>query len=79
MLRAIQALKGRIEIRTGRLFAYRTFLDGELQAQMQPRTEFSRLAWPVPKLLDVGKKYVANPSANEHLIGASVRIIVPLT
>lgn len=79
VLRAIQALKGRIEIRTGRLFAYRTFLEGELQTQMQPRAEFSRLAWPVPKLLDVGKKYVANPSENEHLIGASVRIIVPLT
>ena len=78
VLRAIQSLKGRIEIRTGRLFAYRTFLDGELQAQMQPRAAYSHLAWPVPRLLDVGKKYVANPSVNERLLGSSVRIIVPL-
>ena len=78
VLRAIQTLKGRIEIRTGRLFAYRTFLDGELQAQMQPRAAFSHFAWPVPRLLDVGKKYLARPSENEPLVGSSVRIIIPL-
>lgn len=79
VLRALQTLKGRIEIRTGRLFAYRTFLDGEIQVQMQPRAEFSHLAWPVPKLLDVEKKYRARPSENEPLIGSSVRIVIPLT
>jgi hypothetical protein len=78
VLRALQTLKGRIEIRTGRLFAYRTFLDGELQAQMQPRAALSHIAWPVPRLLDVGKKYMASPSENERLVGSSVRIIIPL-
>lgn len=78
VLRGIQALNGRIEIRTGRLFAYRTFLDGEIQAKMRPRAEFAHLAWPVPKLLDVEKKYRAIPSENEPLVGSSVRIIIPL-
>ncbi|MEJ1935209.1 hypothetical protein WDZ92_33860, partial [Nostoc sp. NIES-2111] len=32
VLKAIQRLTGRIEIRTGRLYAYRTFLYGEIQA-----------------------------------------------
>lgn len=78
VLRAIQSLKGRIEIRTGRLYAYRTFLDGELQAQMRPKAEFAHLAWPEPRLLDVGRMYLAKPSGQEPLIGASVRIIIPL-
>jgi hypothetical protein len=78
VLRALQTLKGRIEIRTGRLFAYRTFFDGELQPQMQPRAEFSHFAWPKPRLLDVEKKYLARPSEHELLIGSSVRIIIPL-
>jgi hypothetical protein len=78
VLRAIQALKGRIEIRTGRLYAYRTFLDGELQAQMTHREPLAYHAWPVPKLLDLDKKYVARPSQHELLCGSSVRIIIPL-
>jgi len=78
VLRAIQALKGRIEFRTGRLYAYRTFLDGELQTQMQPKTEFAHLAWPKPRLVDVDKKYFAIPSEHEGLVGTSVRVIVPL-
>lgn len=78
VLRAIQSLKGRIEIRTGRLYAYRTFLDGELQAQMRPKAEFTHFAWPKPRLLDVEKKYLARPTEQEPLIGSSVRILVPL-
>lgn len=79
VLRGLQSLHGRIEVRTGRLFAYRTFLDGELQAKMKPRAAYSHFAWPVPKLLDVEKKYRAQPSEHEFLVGSSVRIIVPLT
>lgn len=78
VLRALQALKGRIEFRTGRLYAYRTFLDGELQAQMKPKAPFAHLAWPEPRLLDVDKKYLALPTEHEQLVGASVRILVPL-
>lgn len=78
VLRALQVLKGRIEFRTGRLYAYRTFLEGELQAQMKPKAPLSHLAWPEPRLLDVDKKYVAIPTVHEELVGSSVRIIVPL-
>jgi len=79
VLRGLQSLHGRIEIRTGRLFAYRTFLDGELQAMMKPRAAHSHFSWPVPKLLDVERKYRAQPSEHEFLVGSSVRIIIPLT
>lgn len=78
VLRAIQALKGRVEIRTGRLYAYRTFLDGQVQAQMQPMAAMAHLAWPKPRLLDVEKKYVAVPSEQDALVGTSVRVVVPL-
>jgi len=78
VLRAIQSLKGRVEIRTGRLYAYRTFLDGQIQAQMQPMAAMAHLAWPKPRLLDVGKKYVAVPSKHDALVGTSVRVVVPL-
>jgi hypothetical protein len=78
VLKAIQVLKGRIEIRTGRLYAYRTFLDGELQAQMTLKEGFAYHGWPVPKLLDVNKRYLARPSEHEPLCGSSVRIVIPL-
>lgn len=78
VLRAIQSLKGRVEIRTGRLYAYRTFLDGQVQAQMQPMAAMAHLAWPKPRLLDVEKKYVAVPSKHDTLVGTSVRVVVPL-
>ncbi len=78
VLRALQSLKGRIEFRTGRLYAYRTFLDGELQAQMKPKAPLAHLAWPEPRLLDYDKKYVAIPTEHESLVGSSVRIIIPL-
>lgn len=79
VLRALQQLQGRIEVRTGRLFAQRTFLPGELQAQMQPLT--SPLAYrrqPIPKMLDYQKKYVGVPSKHDPVVGTAVRVIVPL-
>ena len=36
VLRALQELEGSIEVRTGRLFAYRSFFEGELLPQMRP-------------------------------------------
>lgn len=78
VLKAIQYLHGRIEFRTGRLYGFRTFLPGEPQSLMQPREGFARKSWPIPKLLDVDKKYAAIPSRNELLIGSSVRVIIPL-
>ena len=79
VLRSLQTLAGRIEIRTGRTFGYRTFIDGQLQAQMHPPgSEWSRFAWPKPKLLDATKKVVAIPTAHEDIIGSAIRVVVPL-
>ena len=79
VLRSLQTLAGRIEIRTGRTFGYRTFIDGQLQAQMHPLgSEWSRFAWPKPKLLDATKKVVAIPTAHEDIIGSAIRVVVPL-
>lgn len=78
VLRALDTLNGKIEIRTGRLFAYRSFLKGDLPTQMEAADSTDRPGRPKPKLVDVGKQYLAIPSANEILIGSSVRVIVPL-
>jgi hypothetical protein len=78
VLRALQALKGRMEFRTGRVYAYRTFMDGELHAAMEPRSPMAHTAWPKPRLLDVEKRYLSIPTAQEQLQGSSVRILVPL-
>lgn len=78
VLRALQVLKGRIEFRTGSVFAYRTFFDEELQVSMEQRQPLAHFAWPKPRLLDVEKKYLALPTKQEQLTGSSVRILVPL-
>lgn len=79
VLRSLQTLTGRIEIRTGRTFGYRTFIEGELQAQMQPPgSVWSRFRWPRPKLLDMTKRVVAVPTAHEDIVGSAIRVIIPL-
>jgi len=80
VLRSLQTLAGRIEIRTGRTFGYRTFIEGQLQAQMQPLgSDLSRFRWPKPRFLDVTKKVVAIPTAHEDLVGSAIRVIIPLS
>jgi hypothetical protein len=79
VLRALQQLQGRIEVRTGRLFAQRTFQPGELQAQMQPLSSpLANRRQPIPKMLDYQKKYVGVPSKQDPVVGTAVRVIVPL-
>lgn len=79
VLRALQQLHGRIEIRTGRLFAQRTFLPGELQAQMEKLSSpLARQRQPKPRMLDFDKKYVAIPTTHDPVVGTAVRVIVPL-
>lgn len=79
VLRALQQLQGRIEVRTGRLFAQRTFLPGELQAQMKPLSSpYAYRRQPIPKMLDYQKKYVGVPSQHDQVIGTAVRVIIPL-
>jgi hypothetical protein len=80
VLRKLQTLAGRIEIRTGRTFGYRTFIDGEFQTRMQQSdSEWSRFKWPKPTLLDLTKKLVAIPTAHEDTLGSAIRVIVPLS
>lgn len=79
VLRALQTLAGRIEIRTGRTFGYRTFIEGQQQAQMQPsNTEWTHFNWPRPKLLDTTKKFVGRPTAHEDILGSAIRVVIPL-
>lgn len=80
VLRALQELKGSIEVRTGRLFAYRSFFEGELLPQMRPRSgPWARISLPKPVLLDVQNRFTPRPALNDEVVGAAVRIVVPLT
>lgn len=79
VLRALQELKGSIEVRTGRLFAYRSFLEGELLPQMLPPSgPWARITLPKPVLLDVQNRLTPRPTAHDWVVGAAVRIVVPL-
>lgn len=79
VLRALQELEGSIEVRTGRLFAYRSFFEGELLPQMRPPSgPWARINLPKPVLLDVQNRLTPRPTANDAVVGAAVRIVVPL-
>lgn len=78
VLRALQVLKGRIELRTGSVYGYRTFFEEELQVAMEPRHPLAHITWPKPVLLDVQKKYLTVPTKHEPLVGSSIRILIPL-
>ena len=79
VLRALQELKGSIEVRTGRLFAYRSFFEGELLPQMRPPSgPWVRINLPKPVLLDVQNRLTPRPTVNDLVVGAAVRIVVPL-
>ena len=79
VLRALQELKGSIEVRTGRLFAYRSFFEGELLPQMRPPSgPWAQINLPKPVLLDVQNRLAPRPTANDAVVGAAVRIVVPL-
>lgn len=79
VLRALQGLKGSIEVRTGRLFAYRSFFEGDLLPQMRPPSgPWARISLPKPVLLDVKNRLTPRPTVNDAVVGAAVRILVPL-
>lgn len=79
VLRALQELKGSIEVRTGRIFAFRSFFEGEILPQMHPRSgPWARISFPKPVLLDVFNKLIPKPTSHDAVVGAAVRIIVPL-
>lgn len=79
VLRALQELNGSIEIRTGRLFAYRSFFEGEALPEMRPPSgPWVRIQFPKPVLLDVQNRLLRRPTVNDAVVGAAIRIVVPL-
>lgn len=77
VLRALQRLQGLFEVRTGRLHAYRTFLPGELQFELEGE-DSSRPGRPKPVLMDFQNPVVRKPSLEEQVVGSLVRVVVPL-
>lgn len=77
VLRAIDAVSGQFEVRTGRVHGYRTFLPGNLRVQMEPQNSL-RPGMPKPRLMDMDKKFVAIPTLHEEIGGTAIRVIVPL-
>lgn len=78
VLRALIFLKGLIEVRSGRAYGYRTFEEGAPRYQLESRESLERPGMPKPVLLDMERKFVTVPYPNEPLVGASVRVLVPL-
>ena len=78
VLRAIKIMKGRFELRTGRIHGYRSFLEGEIPLQLEPEDSTERPGMPKPVLLDSARKYLAKPTKHEMLVGAVVSVVLPL-
>jgi hypothetical protein len=78
VLRALTMVKGLIEVRSGRVYGFRTFVPGELRFQLEPADSPTRPNMPKPFLLDSVHKFVRKPTAHESLIGTSIRVLIPL-
>lgn len=79
VLRALQRVGGLFEVRTGRIHGYRSFLQGEWKLQLEPESSTTRPGMPKPVLLDMTNRMLTRPTPVEHVIGAVVRVVVPLT
>jgi hypothetical protein len=78
VLRALKMMQGMLEVRTGRIHGYRSFLEGELRIQLEPDTSESRPGMPKASLLDVDRKVTSFPSPRDLVRGSVVRVVVPL-
>jgi hypothetical protein len=78
VLRALQLVTGVLEVRSGRTYGYRSFVQGEMRFQIEPLSSLSRPNMPKPVLLDHDRQFVTAPSTQERLIGASIRVLIPL-
>ncbi|PUA19731.1 hypothetical protein [Glaciimonas sp. PCH181] len=78
VLRALQSVHGVLEVRSGRAYGFRTFVKGEFKFQLEPAGSALRPGMPKPVLLDVTRRFVTVPSPHELLVGASVRVVIPL-
>ena len=79
VLRALKMMQGMLEIRTGRIHGYRSFLEGELRLQLEPETSETRPGMPKASLLDVDRNVATYPSPRDLVRGSVVRVVVPLT
>lgn len=79
VLRALKMMQGMLEVRTGRIHGYRSFLEGEVRIHLEPETSESRPGMPKASLLDVDRKLVSYPSPRDLVRGSVVRVVVPLT
>ena len=78
VLRALKMMQGMLEVRTGRIHGYRSFLEGELRIQLEPETSKTRPGMPKASLLDVDRKLAPFPAPRELVRGSVVRVVVPL-
>lgn len=78
VLRALKMMQGMLEVRTGRIHGYRSFLEGELRIQLEPETSETRPGMPKASLLDVDRKMLKYPAARDLVRGSVVRVVVPL-
>ena len=78
VLRALKSLQGMLEVRTGRIHGYRSFLEGELRLQLEPEASKTRPGMPKASLLDVDRKSLPYPAPRDPVRGSVVRIVVPL-
>jgi hypothetical protein len=78
VLRALKFLSGAIEIRTGRLHGYRSFLPGDLPLQMESADSKDRPNMPKPTLLDYKQRYIKRPTQHSLVRGSAIRVLVPL-
>lgn len=79
VLRALKSVHGALEVRSGRTYGFRTFVAGEFKMQLESGESALRPGMPKPVLLDVTRKFVTAPSPHELLVGASVRVVIPLS
>jgi hypothetical protein len=78
VLRALKMMQGMLEVRTGRIHGYRSFLEGELRIQLEPDTSETRPGMPRASLLDVDRRVAFYPSPRDLVRGSVVRVVVPL-
>jgi len=78
VLRALKFVNGMIEVRSGRVFGFRTFLPGEIEFLIESSESDSRPGMPKPLLLDGNRRVSRSPTPNEYLNGSSVRVVIPI-
>ncbi|SEN98312.1 hypothetical protein SAMN05428959_10412 [Duganella sp. CF517] len=78
VLRALKFVNGMIEVRSGRVFGFRTFLPGQMEFLIESFESELRPGMPKPLLLDGNRRVSRSPTPNEYLSGSSVRVVIPI-